>query len=56
MEREVFLSGYCRCLDQSRMVAVVTDNGRLTDVDCGYPDCPYAPGCPVAQKIEELTK
>ena len=56
MEREVFVSGYCRCLDQSRMVAVVTEDGRLTDVDCGYPDCTYAPGCPVAQKIDELIK
>jgi hypothetical protein len=25
-------------------------------VDCGYPDCPYASGCPVAEKINELLK
>ena len=56
MERETFLSGYCRAMDQSRMVAVVTENGVLTDVDCGYPECPYAPGCPVAQKIEDVIK
>ena len=54
MEQETFVSGYCRCLDQSRMVAVVTEDGQLTEVDCGYPDCGYAPGCPVAQKIDEL--
>lgn len=56
MEQERFLSGYCRCLDQSRMVTVVTENGALTEVDCGYPDCPYASGCPVAEKINELLK
>ena len=56
MEQEVFLSGYCRTADQSRMVAVVTEDGVLTDVDCSYPVCPYAPGCPVAEKISELIK
>ena len=56
MEKEVFLSGYCRAMDQSRMVAVVTEDGALTDVDCGYPDCPYAPGGPVAEKINDLIK
>ena len=56
MEQEVFLSGYCRAMDQSRMVAVVREDNAITDVDCGYPDCPYAPGCPVAEKIKELIK
>ena len=56
MEQEIFLSGYCRCLDQSRMVAVVAEDGKLTEVDCSYPDCPYAPGCPIAEKINELIK
>lgn len=52
MEKEIFVSGYCRVLDQSRMVTVeITDD--LVEVDCAYPDCPYAPGCPVAQKIGE---
>lgn len=53
MEQETFLSGYCRMLDQSRMVAVVTKDGVLLETDCSYPDCPYAPGCPVAEKIRE---
>lgn len=56
MERETFLSGYCRGLDQSRMVTVVTENGKLTEVDCDFPDCPYAPACPVARKISDLIK
>ena len=56
MEQEVFLSGYCRCMDQSRMVAVVIEDGKLSEVDCGYPNCPYAPGCPIAEKLKELIK
>ena len=56
MEQEVFLSGYCKCMDRSRIVAVVTENGNLTDVDCSFSSCPHAPGCPIAEKIEELLK
>ena len=54
MEKELFLSGYCRALDGSRMVAVVTVDGALEEADCAYPNCPYAPGCPIAAKIEEV--
>ena len=32
MEKETFLSGYCRGIDQSRMVAVVTEDGELVEV------------------------
>ena len=53
MEKEVFLSGYCRTQDQSRMVAVEIFDGGL-EVDCSYENCPYAPACQIAQKIEEL--
>ena len=53
MEKELFLSGYCRCLDGSRTVALVTVDGTLEEVDCAYPGCPYAPNCPIAHKIEE---
>ncbi len=56
MEQEVFCSGYCRALDQSRMVAVVTEDGNLVEVDCGYAHCIYAPSCPVAREIDELQK
>jgi hypothetical protein len=51
-EREIFLSGYCRALDQSRMVEVEIHGGKA-DADCAYPDCPYAPNCQIAQKIKE---
>ena len=56
MEKELFISGYCRALDQSRMVAVVTENGELTEVDCCYGNCIYQPNCPIAKQIDEVTE
>ena len=53
MEQEQFLSGYCKAMDQSRMVAVVTVDGSLEEADCAYPTCPHAPGCPIAKQIEQ---
>ena len=52
MEKEVFVSGYCRALDQSRMVAVEISDG-LVEADCAYPDCPHAASCQIAQQIKE---
>ena len=54
MEREGFFSGYCRQLDGARTVAVEAEGKQLTEADCLYENCPYAPGCPVAQKIQEF--
>lgn len=54
MEREVFLSGYCRCMDASRMVAVTTEDGHLTDVDCNFGSCPYEKDCALAEKIQAV--
>ena len=51
MEREAFYSGYCRCIDGSRMVAVEADGNTLTEVDCNYEVCPHAQDCTIAQKI-----
>ena len=56
MEREDFFSGYCRQLDASRMVAVVTIDGQIDEVDCCYGSCPHEGECIVAQKIRELTE
>ncbi len=56
MEQEAFLSGYCRVLDQSRMVAVVTEGDTLTEADCCFGGCPYEGSCTIAEKIRELTK
>ena len=54
MEQEHFISGYCRCLDASRMVEVITEDGRITEVDCSYENCPHTQNCTVAQAIGTL--
>ena len=51
MEQEVFFSGYCRTMDESRMVCAVKEDDKLTDVDCSYEGCPFTKECTVAQKI-----
>lgn len=56
MEKEVFLSTYCRCMDASRMVAVTLEDGRITDVDCNFGNCPYEKDCALQQKIREATE
>ena len=53
MEKEVFLSGYCRCMDASRMVAVTLEDGKITEVDCNFGACPYEKDCALAKKIAE---
>ena len=50
MEQELILSGYCRQVDGSRTVMV--EDG---EADCLYPDCPYSPSCPIAEKIANQT-
>ncbi len=54
MEQEAFISGYCRCLDGSRTVAVEMD-GVTWEADCSFGSCPYEDCCTVAQRIRELT-
>ncbi len=56
MEQETFLSGYCRTQDQSRMVAVVTEDGKLVEADCCYGSCVYEPNCTIAREIRALLK
>ena len=53
MEKETFLSGYCRVLDQSRMVAVVTEDGTLVEADCCFGSCVHEPNCQIAKQIKE---
>ena len=55
MEREFFFSGYCRVLDGSRTVCLVTENGALVEVDCNFESCPYATDCPIGKEIIEKT-
>ena len=54
METEHYFSGYCRALDGSRMVEVVSQDGQVTEVDCGYGHCAFEAGCPIAARIGEL--
>ena len=53
MEQEYFLSGYFRQQDQSRMVTLETEDGRLSDVDCCYGGCPYEHECTIAAGIRQ---
>ena len=53
MEKEIFISGYCRVLDQSRMVELITEDGELVDVDCCYGSCIHEPNCHIAKQIRE---
>lgn len=54
MEKEAFFSGYCRQIDNSRMVAAVKEGSALLEADCCYPDCAYASDCVIAGKITEF--
>ena len=56
MEEEKIVSGYCRVLDQSRMVTVETESGKLMDVDCCYGGCTHQGSCLIARQIDELQK
>jgi len=51
---EKIISGYCRQLDQSRMVTVELESGTVICADCSYGNCPYESGCPIAREIDAL--
>ena len=53
MEEELFLTGYCRQLDQSRMVTVELEDGTVTECDCCFGSCIYQPNCTIARQIQE---
>ena len=53
MEQELFFTGYCRRIDQSRMVCAVLTNAALEECDCCYGNCIYQTECPVAKQITE---
>lgn len=56
MSDEKMISGYCRTQDQSRMVLVEYENGRLLDADCCYGHCPFQSSCEIAKAIDQLLK
>ena len=53
MDREEFISGYCRCLDQARTVTAETEDGHFT-ADCGFGTCPHEGSCTIAQTLTQL--
>ncbi len=54
MERETFISGYCRQADGSRTVSVEAEGPELIQADCLFESCSYAADCPVAKRIREF--
>jgi len=54
MEKELFLSGYCRQLDASRMVEVILEDGKATEIDCCYGNCVHQGNCLIAKEVSEL--
>ena len=54
MEKEAFFSGYCRTIDDSRMVSICVQDGVLTEVDCCYENCVHTPNCIIAKNIKAL--
>ena len=54
MERETFISGYCRNIDNSRMVALECEDDVLTAVDCDFETCPHTKNCTIAQNIKDF--
>lgn len=48
---EIFLSGYCRCLDANRMVTMEKEEGQW-EIDCDFRSCPYTSVCQIAQQIQ----
>ena len=51
---EHYLTGYCRCLDNSRVVEVVVEEGKIEECDCLYGNCKFKTQCTIAQGIEEI--
>lgn len=47
---EKFFSGYCRILDESRMVQAESDGDEVF-VDCAYASCPHAAVCQIGKQI-----
>lgn len=53
MEKECFFTGYCRQIDSSRTVCVYICDGSISEIDCAYHSCIYAPGCQIGKQIKE---
>ena len=56
MSKEMIFSGYCRVLDQSRMVMTEWEDRDLLDADCCYGACVHQNTCEIAKKISALLR
>lgn len=56
MERELFVTGYCRRIDRSRMVCAVLEDGQLAECDCCFGACLYEPECTIAAQLTEARR
>lgn len=56
MEEERFFSGYCRQLDNHRMVEAILKEGKLQEVDCAFGNCAFQAGCPIGKQLQVLTE
>ncbi len=54
MEEEKFLSGYCRQLDDARMVEVILEDGKIAEIDCCYGNCVHQGNCSIAKELDAL--
>lgn len=45
---EEFITGYCRCIDKSRIVLM--EDGAA---DCAFDTCPYKENCEIGKRIAE---
>ncbi len=53
MEEEKFFTGYCRQVDQNRMVAVCKEDGEVVECDCLYGNCIYEKQCTIGKSITD---
>ncbi len=56
MEEERFFSGYCRQLDNHRMVEALLKEDKLQEVDCAFGNCAFQAGCPIGKQLQVLTE
>lgn len=58
MAEEKFLTGFCRQLDATRMVALEYEDGQegreLLEIDCSFETCVHRSACEVGKAIEAL--
>ena len=52
---ESVFSGYCRTIDDARMVMAEWDGAAL-DADCSYDVCVYRESCPIGQQLTAWVK